>query len=289
MPAERRAVFLGTPGPLSDGVLRALIDAQTDLAGVIAIAHPPSPVPPGALPVAQPDGLDHMAAEAGVSVAFAPPGNYTAMLSSLRMIRPTLVVVACLAWRLDAALLTSAVEGFWNVHPSLLPRYRGPSPLFWQLRDGLRIGGVSIHRMTPRFDAGPLAAAGPVPLPLGIAEPQAEYAAGARGGEILARLLHRNATPWPVRPQRPQLVQYQANPTADCFRLEANWSLEHVWRFMRGVAWRRQPFRLAGHPVVRLREAKEYRVGAAELSDPTLDGNDWLLPFDGGILVASRG
>lgn len=45
-----------------------------------------------------------------------------------------------------------------NVHPSLLPRWRGPAPVERALMAGDRETGVTIHRTTPELDAGPIAA-----------------------------------------------------------------------------------------------------------------------------------
>lgn len=44
--------------------------------------------------------------------------------------------------------------GAWNVHGSMLPRYRGRSPANWQLVRGDSEGGISMHRMVARADAG---------------------------------------------------------------------------------------------------------------------------------------
>ncbi|MGE0711092.1 MAG: formyltransferase [Planctomycetota bacterium] len=44
--------------------------------------------------------------------------------------------------------------GCFNLHGSLLPRYRGRSPLNWQLVHGERVSGVTLHRMVARADAG---------------------------------------------------------------------------------------------------------------------------------------
>jgi methionyl-tRNA formyltransferase len=46
--------------------------------------------------------------------------------------------------------------GALNVHPSLLPAYRGKEPLFWALLRGEHEVGVTVHRMTEEVDAGPI-------------------------------------------------------------------------------------------------------------------------------------
>lgn len=50
--------------------------------------------------------------------------------------------------------------GIVNTHPSLLPRYRGPNPIAWTIRNGDAELGYSVHRMDADFDTGPLLAQG---------------------------------------------------------------------------------------------------------------------------------
>ncbi len=47
-------------------------------------------------------------------------------------------------------------QGIWNVHPSLLPRYRGPSPTAYPLLFGEHETGVSIMKLVQKLDAGPI-------------------------------------------------------------------------------------------------------------------------------------
>ena len=54
--------------------------------------------------------------------------------------------------------------GIINTHPSLLPRYRGPNPIAWTVRNGDRELGYSVHRMDAEFDTGPLLAQGTTPI-----------------------------------------------------------------------------------------------------------------------------
>lgn len=54
--------------------------------------------------------------------------------------------------------------GVINIHPSLLPKYRGPLPIFWMLYHGESQAGVTFQWMTERIDAGPIVAQFPVAL-----------------------------------------------------------------------------------------------------------------------------
>jgi len=65
---------------------------------------------------------------------------------------------------LGAELLRIPAEGAFNLHGSLLPRYRGRVPVNWALINGERETGVSLHRMVIKPDAGNIVAQQPVPI-----------------------------------------------------------------------------------------------------------------------------
>lgn len=47
-------------------------------------------------------------------------------------------------------------KGIINVHPSLLPKYRGPNPIRWQILNGEKKSGITIIKLTNEVDAGPI-------------------------------------------------------------------------------------------------------------------------------------
>ncbi len=57
---------------------------------------------------------------------------------------------------LPASLLAALPRGFINLHPSLLPRYRGAAPVNWAIIKGEEITGLTVIRMTGKMDAGPI-------------------------------------------------------------------------------------------------------------------------------------
>ena len=58
--------------------------------------------------------------------------------------------------RLPRTVLSLPRLGCLNIHPSLLPRHRGPSPVAWALKDRDEKTGLTAHLMTEDFDAGPI-------------------------------------------------------------------------------------------------------------------------------------
>ncbi|HEV2878479.1 MAG TPA: methionyl-tRNA formyltransferase [Candidatus Eremiobacteraceae bacterium] len=80
-------------------------------------------------------------------------------IESIARLRPELLASASYGKILPSALLELPGLTALNVHPSLLPRYRGASPIQSALRDGCEETGVTVFWMTARMDAGDIAVA----------------------------------------------------------------------------------------------------------------------------------
>ncbi|HZC81687.1 MAG TPA: formyltransferase family protein, partial [Nitrospiraceae bacterium] len=65
-----------------------------------------------------------------------------------------LIVSSIFPQILKAAILRTPRLGAINCHPSLLPRYAGPQPEFWMLKNGESLVGITVHLMTEGIDAG---------------------------------------------------------------------------------------------------------------------------------------
>ncbi|MEV6504209.1 methionyl-tRNA formyltransferase [Streptomyces prunicolor] len=82
------------------------------------------------------------------------PGGVKGLGLMLASYRPDLLVVFGFAWKLPPSVLAIPRLGALNIHVSMLPKYRGPAPLLWAIRNGDPTGGVSVHRMDDDFDTG---------------------------------------------------------------------------------------------------------------------------------------
>lgn len=80
------------------------------------------------------------------------------LIQRLREVQPDLIISAGFSRIIPAEILALPKAGAFNCHPSPLPQYAGPNPWFWMLRKGEAEGAVTIHRMVPAVDAGPIAA-----------------------------------------------------------------------------------------------------------------------------------
>lgn len=161
--------------------------------------------------------------------------------------------VACYPNRIPPVLLSLPPYGFLNVHPSMLPRYRGPSPLFWMMRNGehCSAGGVTVHWMDTNFDTGPIAAQQALELPDGISGSAADQRCAMLGGQLLIKILERlqeavrkrlpHTLTYIERLPQPTNGSYFSWPQPSDFGLDLAWSARRAFNFMRGtMAW--------GHP-----------------------------------------
>ena len=90
------------------------------------------------------------------------------------------LVVAAYGQILRPNTLYAASEGAWNVHASLLPKYRGAAPIERSIMAGEPESGVTIIRMDEGLDTGPMALQRPLPIPPDMT--------GGELSELLARL-----------------------------------------------------------------------------------------------------
>ncbi|NWK55948.1 hypothetical protein HW115_10015 [Verrucomicrobiaceae bacterium N1E253] len=76
------------------------------------------------------------------------------LMAWLKDVNPEAIVVMTFPYRFPDCVLAFPAQGCWNVHLGQLPFYRGPDPVFWQMRNGEKGGGLTLHKMERMFDSG---------------------------------------------------------------------------------------------------------------------------------------
>lgn len=82
--------------------------------------------------------------------------NSPDFINVLAGLKPDIIAVIAYGQKLSGAVLALPPKGCVNMHPSLLPRYRGAAPVNHALRNGDTETGVTIFRLTGQMDAGPI-------------------------------------------------------------------------------------------------------------------------------------
>jgi methionyl-tRNA formyltransferase len=156
--------------------------------------------------------------------------------------RPDVIVTACFPWRLPAAVLALPPLGCLNIHPSLLPRGRGPDPVFWTFRRGERVTGVTVHLMDAGLDTGPILTQERMNVPVGARASEVERELMALGGRMTATLLPAWARgEINPRPQDDSLATAAPVPGEEDFEITTAWHPEAAFAFAAGVAPLRGP------------------------------------------------
>ncbi|MGH7685978.1 MAG: methionyl-tRNA formyltransferase [Candidatus Dormibacteria bacterium] len=146
-----RIVFAGFPSDYSLAFLLALLELDVRVAGIITS--------PGAHPAILGDNaLSRIAAHLDVPLLRAWRINDEHSRMTLADMQPELVVMASFDQIIGARALVIPGHGWLNVHPSLLPQYRGPEPVYWAIADGAAQTGMTMHRAVPKVDTGPVMA-----------------------------------------------------------------------------------------------------------------------------------
>lgn len=66
------------------------------------------------------------------------------------------VFIFSFPYKIPGKILEIPRFGFINFHPSILPSYRGPDPLFWQIKNGITETGITVYKVDKDIDTGPI-------------------------------------------------------------------------------------------------------------------------------------
>jgi methionyl-tRNA formyltransferase len=144
-------VFTGFPSDYSLGFLLGLLQLDVRVVGIVTS--------PGAHPAILGDNaLSRIASHLDVPLLRAWRINDEHSRMSLAALQADAVVMASFDQIVGARALEIPRHGWMNIHPSLLPAYRGPEPVYWAIADGAVETGITLHRAVARVDAGPILA-----------------------------------------------------------------------------------------------------------------------------------
>jgi methionyl-tRNA formyltransferase len=299
-----RVVYVGTLGECACIPLLALLAAKIEVVGVVVPApdrgrvrqRPPirrlePETPASLLPIATPFvnativtiawEHDIPAFEVG---ALADP----ATLATWAALQPDVACVTCFPRRIPVDLLRVPRFGFLNLHPSLLPAYRGPAPLFWMLRNGEQTGGVTLHVMDQSFDTGDIVSQVAFPLPDGSSGAELDRYWTTCSAELLldgVRALNDGSF---VRRRQPDGGSYQSWPAIEDFTIDRNWSARHAFNFMRGTdQWGHSYRIMIDNESFELTAALDYDADITLETEFVLRERDIWIQFNPGILHAT--
>lgn len=163
-------IFMGTPDFAKES-LEKLYDAGYEICGVVT----PPDRPKGR-------GMKMLACEVKEfalekNLQLFQPEKLSEIKEEILKLNPDMIVVVSYGKFLPKSILKIPKYGAINVHPSLLPKYRGSAPIQWAIINGDKITGSTIMQMNEKMDAGDI-----------ILQKQVEIEPNETTGELWARL-----------------------------------------------------------------------------------------------------
>ncbi len=226
-----RIVFMGSSS-FALPTLAALLESEWELAGVVT--QPDRPRGRGRKREGTP--VKEFCAARGLPV-FQPESLRDAdPLGVLRQWHPDVIVVAAYGQLLPEAVLALPPRGCINLHPSLLPAYRGAAPIIRAVMNGEEKTGVTTFYMTTRLDAGDIILQEEVPIDRRATAGEVAALLAERGARLVATTLSLVATGRAPRiPQDEARASYA--PALKRGEEVIDWSLpaEKLYNMIRGM------------------------------------------------------
>jgi methionyl-tRNA formyltransferase len=163
--------------------------------------------------------------------------SWQTTVSELLATRPVdLIVSWFFTRRIFGEWIRQAPLGAIGVHPSLLPKYRGPDPFYAVLDAGEGVTGVTVHRLTEAYDEGAIL----LQRTLDVGERNSWQLARALDRPSLAALREVTRAFAEGRPpreqdQNPRLVSYAPQPEGEQLRVDWTWPTARIIRRLRAL------------------------------------------------------
>ena len=191
-----RLIFMGTPD-FSKPALQALVDAGHEIACVYS--QPPRPKGRGLEVQKQP--VHVLAENLGIEVRTPLSLKSTEEQQSFAALKAEAVVVVAYGLLLPKPILDAPKFGCFNIHASLLPRWRGAAPIQRAIMAGDVQSGVAIMRMEEGLDTGPVVKMEAIPITPQTTAASLRDELAVLGAKLIVEVLQNpsaHGTPQPV-------------------------------------------------------------------------------------------
>ena len=176
-------------------------------------------------------------------------------------------LLSCYPRRLPLEVASLAHHACINIHPSLLPKYRGSNPIFWQIRNAETQTGVTLHEVSEQIDAGAILARKNTPYPQGARLADIERKLIENAVDCLHGLLAVSYSKWERIEQKDDNSTWFASPCDDDFVISIEVDAQKALNFIRAYARENRPIAVKDgvrtHRVIdaiRMAQRPEYSV-----------------------------
>jgi len=205
------------------------------------------------------------------------------------------ILMSCYSKRLPQKIISLASKGCFNMHPSLLPKYRGAEPIFWQMKAANDVG-VSWHYVDADFatdfaadlDSGAIVAQQKMLLDDGMSHAEISSLAATKGADLMIGFLTKLTNDeLESTEQDEELASYQSYPHVDDFVIDLNRTAQQIYNFMKATEAFGHYYQCQiGSHTYLLDKALDYDNNDS-LSDVEVKANTLYIPCNEGVLIAS--
>jgi methionyl-tRNA formyltransferase len=166
-------------------------------------------------------------------------GSDMSLENWVKNINPDVITVHSMSQLLKENIFNIPKYGTINLHPALLPSYRGPFPDFWMYYDSIKKGGVTVHYIDQGEDTGDIIYQEEYDIPLGMKSPDMlDKSVGEIGIKLLLKALDNIGN-------LPKITQTKNSPTQKARNIKEtehknlidwqNWKIERIYHLLCGT------------------------------------------------------
>jgi len=216
--------------------------------------------------------------------------NQESLKEWVRSIHPDLIVIYSMSHLLRAEIISIPPYGAINLHPSLLPSYRGPDPIFWMYYTMEERGGITIYYIDEGEDTGDI-----------IFQESFEIPPGSNGQDLQHEMIEKIGVPLLLKAidaiekgDAPRIRQPAESPTIRARYILPeeqkgmidweNWEIQRIWHLLGGCA---KCKRLIAPPTG-LYTGQRWKIGEYRICDTKNLNKGAVLQKSGRYCVAGR-
>ncbi len=201
---------------------------------------------------------------------------------------PDLIITAAYGKILRPWLLNLPRYGTYNLHASLLPRWRGPNPIAWAIREGDTITGVTLMKVDEGVDTGDIVATRSVPILPNVTAGDLTQILAREARDLLIEYLDRLFSgKIALLPQDPKQAVYAGKFDAGDSHIRWNQPAQVIDRLVRSMTPEPGAYTICHGVRVKVVQSA-YDKGEQPVGWAELNGNDWHVGTTDGVVVVKR-
>ncbi|MYG00277.1 methionyl-tRNA formyltransferase [Candidatus Poribacteria bacterium] len=228
-----RVLFMGT-SEFANPALKLLINHNFDIISVVTQPNRPS----GRGKKLNPPPIKTTAIENKLDILQPVKVRKPDFISKLAKLAPDVIIVAAFGQILPQTVLDIPPCGVINIHPSLLPKYRGAAPIQWALINGEVETGVSLMLLDAGEDTGDIVCMEKIPIQLEDTSETLDQKLANIGASLLVDMLQnlKNGHPPPAIPQKHEQATHAPRLSKEIGHINWSESAETIHNLVRGTA-----------------------------------------------------